>query len=223
MRKQIFSHLAIAGCLILSAPLLMPRSITPPAGAQAEQEQEAQENNQIASYRRRSEEPKITTSPVLRLHDESVVPGTGTILVRNRDHVFATIHTAELPPGEVVTAWWVIFNYPRHCATRPCGGDDFDKPAVQGSLANAGGKIIGADGTATYGAYRKAGDRTGVSTEVGSNVGLLNPRGAEIHLFTRTHGPALNDPMILRQQLSMFIGGCPPNTCDNLQASIHQP
>jgi hypothetical protein len=47
---------------------------------------------------------------------------------------------------------------------------------------------------------------------------------SEIHLVLRSHGPAMVDnPQVLQEQLSSFNGGCPPNTCGNLQASIHQP
>jgi hypothetical protein len=120
--------------------------------------------------------------------------------------------------------WWVFFNNPHNCATSPCTPADLANPAVQGSVASAGGKIIGADGTATYGAFRATGDTTGVFPGLGTGEGLLAPLRAEIHLVTRSHGPAiLSDPVVLGQQLSLFNGGCPPNTCANLQASIHQP
>jgi hypothetical protein len=41
--------------------------------------------------------------------------------------------------------------------------------------------------------------------------------GSEIHLVVRDHGPKFpgND------QLSGFNGGCPPETCVNVQASVH--
>ena len=37
---------------------------------------------------------------------------------------------------------------------------DLSNPSVQGSVASAGGKMIGLDGTATYGAFRTTGDTT---------------------------------------------------------------
>ncbi len=134
--------------------------------------------------------------------DRSIVPGSGTILVRTRDNVYATMHTAGLTPGTAVTFWFGIFNNPQNCATRPCTPADFSNPAVQGSVANGGGKIIGADGTATYGAFRTVGDTTGVFPGLGAAQGLLDPLRAEIHLVTRTHGPAnMNDPVMLSQHL----------------------
>lgn len=58
----------------------------------------------------------------------------------------------------------------------------------------------------------------------GTGNGLVKPMSAEIHLVTRTHGPAnLMDLMVLDQQLTMFFGGCPPkNMCISIQASVHQ-
>ena len=167
--------------------------------------------------------PRITFSPVVNFSNHAIVPATGSILVRNRDNVFATMHTTGLTPGAAVTLWWAIFNNPHNCATRPCTPADLSNPSVQGSVASAGGKIIGADGAATFGAFRAVGDTTGVFPGIGTAEGLLNALRAEIHLVARTHGLALNDPTMLSQQLSQFNGGCPPNTCANLQASIHRP
>jgi hypothetical protein len=97
MKQQVFSRFTIVGCLLLAAALLAAWALTSPARGQ--EGQEAQEENQFSSRSRRSQEPQISTHPVLVIADGSVVPATGTILVRNRDHVFATIHTAGLTPG----------------------------------------------------------------------------------------------------------------------------
>jgi hypothetical protein len=222
MKQQVFSRFTIAGCLLFAAALLATWALTSPVRGQ--EEQDAQQENQFSSRWRRSQEPQISTHPIHIFGTSDVVPATGTILIRNRDHVFATIHTAGLTPGTVVTFWWAFFNNPRHCANNPCAPADLANPAAQGSVVNAGGRIIGADGAATFGAYRRVGDTTGVFPGLGTVQGLLNTRRAEIHLVMRTHGPAMmNDPDMLRQQLSMFNGGCPPNTCANVQASIHAP
>lgn len=101
---------------------------------------------------------------------------------------------------------------------------DLSNPSVQGSVASAGGKMIGLDGTATYGAFRTTGDTTAAFPGIRTAEGLLDNLRAEIHLVTRSHGPAfLNDPVMLNQQLNLFNGGCPPNTCSNVQALIHRP
>jgi hypothetical protein len=168
--------------------------------------------------------PRISFSPVLNFSTLAVLPGTGTLLVRNRDSVFATVHTTGLTPGTAVTLWFAIFNNPQNCAAQPCTPADLANPAVRGSVASAGGKIIGPDGAATFGAFRAVGDTTGVFSGMGTAEGLLDALKAEIHLVARNHGPALlNEPVTLNQQLTLFNGGCPPNACANVQASIHKP
>jgi hypothetical protein len=153
----------------------------------------------------------------------AVVPG-GSILVRTRDGVFATIHASGLAEGTAVTGWFAIFQNPEFCATDPCTAADITNPAVEGSILNIGGRLIGADGSATVGGFRAVGDSSGAGGPPGApNVGLLRPFKAEIHLAIRTHGPASGDPAVLSAQLSTFNGGCPPNACSNVLVSIHQP
>ncbi|MBI3245111.1 MAG: hypothetical protein HYZ50_01245 [Deltaproteobacteria bacterium] len=67
------------------------------------------------------------------------------------------------------------------------------------------------------------GDTTGVVAGIGTGMGLLNAKKAEIHLVVRTHGLASTDPAVLQLQLTTFNGGCPPNTCVNVQVAPHLP
>ena len=167
--------------------------------------------------------PRITTRSVVSAADGSVVPSAGSILFRHREGVFFTFSTSHLPPGDAVTLWLAVFNNPEFCATSPCSPADFANPDVNGTLFNTGGRVIGPDGAAVYGAFRGIGDLSGARPNFGTGNGLVKPTSAEIHLVARTHGPAnLMDPTVLEQQLTMFFGGCPPNTCTNIQMSIHQ-
>jgi len=161
-----------------------------------------------------------TVRAALAPSDHSVLAGGGSLLVRSADGVYMSAHASGLTPGDAVTAWFVFFNKPEHCATRPCTVADLGNADVQASLVNATGRIVGADGTVDVGAFRATGD--GTNTE--SGPGLTEPFKAEIHLVLRSHGPALvDDADSLRQQLTMFLGGCPPNTCANMVVSIHEP
>ena len=196
MKKIIFNRFVILGCCIA---LLTVASVTHTFG---------QSN------------PTITTQPVLVIADFSVVPTGGSMLARNANGVFMTINTAGLTPGTVATAWLAVFNAPARCATNPCSPADFGNPAVHASLVYGGGRIIGADGTAVFGGFRAVGDTMGIF--MGDARGLILPLTAEIHLAVRTHGAASTDPAVLNQQLTTFTGGCPPNTCTNLQVSFHQ-
>ena len=170
-----------------------------------------------------SDHPRISSRSVVFMATGSVTPSAGSILFRNQDGVFFSFYTSGLTNGDAVTLWMAVFNNPEFCATSPCTPADFANPAVNGTLLNTGGRVIGPDGSATYGAFRAVGDTTGARPSTGTGNGLVKPLSAEIHLVTRSHGPAnLMDPMVLAQQLGMFDGGCPPNTCMNIHASVHQ-
>lgn len=165
--------------------------------------------------------PVTTTLPMRVIANQSVVPTSGTMLVRTASGIFLTYNTAGLTPGTVATSWIAVFNTPAGCATNPCGMPDFSNPNAHSALINTGGKVVGADGTASFGGFRAVGDTFGIfgGTFAG---GLIFPMTAEIHMVVRTHGTASTDPAVLAQQLTMLNGGCPPNTCANLHISIHQ-
>ena len=203
MKKINFSRLVILSCCIALVTLA---SVTHTIG----QSIRGNTNNN----------PIITIQPVLALSNWSPVPTAGTMLARKSDGIFMTANTAGLVPGTAVTAWFGVFNNPQFCATTPCTPADEANPLVQASVINAGGRIVGADGTANFGGFRAVGDTTGTF----SGPGLLNPLTAQIDIAIRSHGPAIIfHPDLLAQQLSMFNGGCPPNPCQSLQVSTHLP
>lgn len=170
-----------------------------------------------------SDHPRISSRSVVFMATGAVTPSAGSTLFRNQDGVFFSFYTSGLTNGDAVTIWMAVFNNPEFCATSPCTPADFANPAVDGTLLNTGGRVIGPDGSATYGAFRAVGDTTGARPGTGTGNGLVKPLSAEIHLVTRSHGPAnLMNPMVLAEQLTMFNGGCPPNTCMNIHASVHQ-
>jgi hypothetical protein len=161
-----------------------------------------------------------SVSPMRVFGTTEVVPNSGSQLIRTKDGVYMTLHTSGLVPGTVATVWWVFFNNPGACGTTPCTTADLGNEDVQASVLIAAGRLVGTDGTADFGSFRAVGDATGAI----QGSGLTNPMRAEIHLAVRSHGPAmLDDPEALRMQLGTFNGGCPPNTCGNVQASIHEP
>jgi hypothetical protein len=167
--------------------------------------------------------PRITSRPVVFMATGAVTPSAGSTLFRNQDGVFFSFYTSGLTNGDAVTVWMAVFNNPEFCATSPCTAADFANPAVNGTLLNTGGAVIGPDGSARFGAFRAVGDTTGARPDTGTGNGLVKPLSAEIHLVTRSHGPAnLMNPMVLAEQLTTFNGGCPPNTCMNIHASVHQ-
>jgi hypothetical protein len=171
----------------------------------------------------KSGNPKVNSRSVVWMSTGMAVPTSGSSLSRSRGGIFFTLTTSGLTPGDAVTLWLAVFNNPEFCATNPCTPADFANPAVDGTLLNTGGRVIGPDGSATFGAYRAVGDVTGARPGVGTLNGLVDPLRAQIHLVIRDHGVAqLGNPSVLQEQLTMFFGGCPAGVgCANLQASVN--
>ncbi len=198
MKKIIFSRLAILGCCIA---LFTLASVTHTFG---------QSN------------PVVTIKPVTGFMSQTVIPTGGSMLARTPDGIFMNYHTAGLVTGTVATFWIAVFNTPAGCAVpNACTPADLNNPNAHGAGIYAGGRIIGADGSATFGGFRAVGDTSGIFLGVFAG-GLVSPMTADIHLVVRTHGAASSDPAVLNQQLTTFNGGCPPNACANIQQSLHE-
>jgi hypothetical protein len=180
----------------------------------------------VSSQSNESGNVKTSIAKVKTFDGLAVIPYAGASLSRNNEAAFATISTSGLTPGTVVTLWWAIFNEPANCATPNCAPSDLNNPAVNGSLQFGGGQVVGANGRADFGGYLAVGDNTGFHLlpqfplMPNPAPGLVNPKGATIHLVIRTHGPASADPAILNQQLTSFGGGCSVNPCSNIQAAL---
>lgn len=178
----------------------------------------------VATPAAHSSAAELSTSPVKWLATGADIPGTWSQLVRTDDGVGVNVHTNSLAPGTVVSAWWVFFNNPDACtAGLPpyrCGAGDFSNPAVLASVQQAGAHVIGESGYGNYGAYFSAGADPECAGPAIPCAGLLDPRGADVHIALRTHGATL--PGALSEQLSSFNGGCPPNVCQTIQFTAHQ-
>ncbi len=195
----------------------------------------------LAGLSAAQEDMQSSTSTVHLMSDGSEVEGSWSTLTRYENGVAATLHTSGLTPGDVVTAWWVIFNAPENCSDNACGADDvfmFDdegkmivgdngpqanaeqREAAQISVLGATGNLIGESGEGHFAAWLGVGDVPGVLF----GPALQNPSGAEIHVVLRTHGP-MNDAF--DEQITAFNGGCaaefPNAPCQNIQAAVHQP
>ena len=172
---------------------------------------------------------KTSITKVVQFGNQSItIPYAGASLARNNEGVFGTIYTSGLAPEHVVTLWWAIFNNPSACAGTVCAPPDLNNPLVNGSLQFGGGEVVGVSGRVDFGGYLRAGDNTGFyRLPMFPNMpdpapGIVDVKGAEIHLVIRDHGPASPDPVILQQQLTSFPGGCALSPCANIQAAIFQ-
>lgn len=145
-------------------------------------------------------------------------------LTRKPDSVKMSLSTTRLPAGDAVTVWWVVFNHPENCRTKiddpgfpfRCGEPDLGRLDVHASVLFAAGHVIGADGTARFGAHLAAGDGRGAI--FGSGLDPAQVDQADIHLVVRDHGP--KDRALLPGQIRSF-DVC--NTvCVDVQASVHE-
>lgn len=165
----------------------------------------------------------------VRTFDQTtIIPYAGASVLKQKKSVFMNYYTSGLAPGTVVTIWWVFFNNPEFCSTPNCGVPDLFNPNVNASLHLGGGRVIGLDGSASFGGYFAAGETTGFHILPGMpnpSPGLVDPKKTMIHLVARTHGTASTDPAVLSQQLTTFGGGCSvvPNPCANIQAAVLRP
>lgn len=158
--------------------------------------------------------------PVVLFGVGTPVPGSSATLLRNGSGVTMTLQTSGLAPG-AYTTWWVVFNHPENCSGGACGEDDLPPfgglPAVQASVLFATGHVVSANGIGNFGARLGIGDTDGALF----GPGLVNVYTAEIHNIVRYHGDVL--PAYMPAQISSFNGGCPPNSCNNVQGAPHRP
>lgn len=151
----------------------------------------------------------------------TLVDGATATLVRTKNGLRVNVRTAELVPGNVYTLWWVIFDAPEGCAAGAgnCTLADIfvpGNPADATVFGPAAGSLAGGTGKATFAGHVKPGD---VPNFIDLGDGSLeNPMTAEVAFVVRNHGSAI--PGRIDEQLSMFDGGCPPNSCGNVQFGI---
>ena len=150
-----------------------------------------------------------------------------TVLVRDfaSREVNADISTNSLEADTAYSIWWAIFNEPAFCIEPyACALADLGPngdPRVRPSVFWAGGFVSDAFGTANTSIRLGVGPTT---RELFANTqpwGLVNLRGAEIHVVLRTHGPVgVAGPV--SKQIGTALEACPAGGCSNVFASIHR-
>jgi hypothetical protein len=184
-----------------------------------------------------------STSPVLAFADPDNTLGEST-LRRTADGILVTLQANAVEPGHAITLWWVVFNQPQNCSAPDCGPDDIfvggdpiaglDADAIANADAvasYAAGTVASTDGTVSMASRLTVGE-PGVGVIFGDGAVLKDAAAAEVHLVTRSHGPAVTGNVV--DQTTSFDGGCdtmlnPPERADaegecvDLHFSVHQP
>ena len=151
-----------------------------------------------------------SVQPIANLWDPATVVGVAT-LVRTDAGLSATIRSSDLPAGQAITMWFIVFNNPSACAST-CGLWDllFNLDA-EGDFLVGAGAVTGASGTGAFGGHLAVGDTDGSAfPEIGMPdrpIGLSNPWGAQVTILLHSHGPAMTGKDLV-SQITSFTGGC---------------
>lgn len=120
--------------------------------------------------------------------------------------------------GEAFTVWSAVFNNPEECGASPCGSGDLGNPDVDANVIRIAGGIAGGDGLRVSGRLREGDASEGLFPD---GPPLIDATAAEIHFIYRSHGQKI--PGLIDDQTMTLNGGCPPNACIDVAASIHLP
>lgn len=123
----------------------------------------------------------------------------------NRYEETINLRTAELVKGHAVSVWWVIFNNPDAC-DGDCAVEDLFVDDVMAAVQSGGGHSVGGSGKAGLAGHLSEGEVTNEHPAFQGGPGLLDARGAEIHLVVRSHGPV--QPGNNHQMYNSFEAGC---------------
>ncbi len=132
------------------------------------------------------------------------IEGAIAHLMTSPDGATMTMDTAELVPGNVTTAWWVVITKPMLCEAKPCSPEDVIGRAdiVGTQIVYADGAVNDPEGRARFAAHLPRG-------HVANGwypTSFDNPTSAEIHLVLNDHGELV--PGIAASMLTSYRGGC---------------
>ena len=167
----------------------------------------------------------IDSQPMFDFASLTPIPSNASVMIRDfwRGEVDVTLNVTEgLLPGHAYTFWVVVFNNPARCKQPyACSDQDFEvfggDPRVRASVFQGGTFIPqGVGGTFNFN-FKKG--RTSRPLFPGFSArGCTWLRECEIHVVTRTHGPATN----AAEQLGSYLGGCDVNNCFDDLFAVHR-
>jgi hypothetical protein len=142
--------------------------------------------------------------------------GTSTLL-RYPDRLKAELTTTELAPGQAMTFWFIVFNYPELCSDGECGFDDLGNTPAKGDFLWADGRIINKNGKGNFSGQVRVDDLSSSGMLEMMDVmcpetrdcafGLMEPETALVILAVHSHGPILKGQELV-SQLKTYFGGC---------------
>lgn len=132
------------------------------------------------------------------------VEGTSVVLEKGPFGAAMAIKSSGLPPGDVVTVWWVAIQNPEVCAGEVCTPVEtmVDGANSDSVVTLAASGVVAKDGTISLASFLPAGDVDGNFFD----TVFHSPETAEYHLPIHNHGPL--DPEIAEDMLTSFRAGC---------------
>ena len=159
---------------------------------------------------------RLSSAPVVLLPatDPPTVVGVSRLLRTDKGIGF-DIETTGLMPGNPYSFWVFIDESPASLAGPP-GVEPFEiRLTVNGGFASP-------SGTQRFSGFLPAGALPPVNgmsvTDVDDGF-FDDPKGANISLAVRSHGPPIAG--MEYDQTNFLFGGCPPNTCETIQGALH--
>jgi len=160
-----------------------------------------------------------------------------TKLLRNRLGLTAVFDTATLPPDSTGGVWFIFFNDPAQCSTRPCSlPDDLLSPNVSSDLHFVKWQIISSEGKRAVAGHLRVGDTVGSGRAALdlNEVTLTAPYGAEVWVALQNYESALTE-QDTQVQIKTYLDNCRvylgpsaltdiqnEGECSTLQFSLHE-
>ena len=133
-----------------------------------------------------------------------------TKLLRNRLGLTAVFDTTTLPPDQTGGVWFIFFNDPTQCSTRPCTlPDDLLSPHVSSDLHFVKGQIINSEGKSAFAGHLRVGD-TNASGRAALDLGegaLTAPYRAEVWIALQNYEPKLAE-QDTQVQMKTYLENC---------------
>lgn len=162
-----------------------------------------------------SEAADTTVKPLVS-YDASRAAGY-TLLVRKDDSVLARVESESSPDSEQV--WWLVFNNPSECASRPCTVKDIYRKETRADLIPVDPEQRASSAAGDM--CLKAGYRSGsLMPRFGmSSSGLVDVAEAEVQLLVANAGEHMES--WVRRASSDVMQGC--IDCNQVKVAVHAP
>lgn len=160
---------------------------------------------------------EMTVKPLKRLDTAQL--GGYSMLVRKDQSVLARIDNGQVNSDQRV--WWLVFNNPEACASRPCAVRDIYRKETRADLIPADEEQRAASATGDM-CLQAGTTQKSLMPRFGMPAsGLVDTASAEVQLIV---GDAANDmESWIRRMSSSVMAGCDGGNCTELLVAIHTP